>query len=1154
MSNLINKNFEKDITHFRNISDKYQMLWLAPARTATRSICQVLQHYDFKIHTDMIFLKKEEIICPFTPQGEYTHDFDILPQDDKYKIICSVRNPYSRVVGLLRYHNIFRDELWDIKGGSVDGRPHQEHEFKEHKGGIIETLSNEEVNEFFYGKLKFDEWIDKCFIKKDIHKVWKDQLYFHKYLIEHEPNYYIRTESIEKDLMNIPEFKNNRTKEIDISIQNNIKSNKHKEIDTFNNKEDWRDFYNQEIADLIYSELKEQFDMFGYDKDSWKNPTKNKKLTPKDITVTISTKNRYFTTLPSCLISLTNQTILPKKVIIFDDGDHLDLLNEDLYINIFSLFKVKNIEYEIILGLGEGQVKNHQKALEVVTTDLIFRLDDDCILETNVLETLLNTFTDKTAAVSCLILFSKFTITKNPLASSKIEDINIGINEQWFIPKTNEIKKVDHLYSSFMFRKAAATHGYNKELSQVCYAEETLFTYEMTRNGLDCLINPNAIIWHFYSKTGGIRENTKSEMWKHDNVILQQKLKDWNIKALTPQKSWLYKDVTYNISFNNGCQVDIIGDENSNEEFIVEIIGPNANDINSIGYREILKPGMSFKTPIQFYKNWHVNIRKSESGEYSTSNELLVEHDINLKNQNVLIVFDSKCLGDTLAWIPYVEEFRKKHNCIVYCATFQNHLFWREYSEIRFIDAKEDENALEYLNNFMKSINQNIYATYFIGWYVPWENFPIPDQYGNIYGYQGTKNPNDFKKIPLQQTASDILGLNFKEINSSNICSNKCWGVNNYDGSCCNIENRDFIIGPHLDADDFIKKLNKKRKDVFYDYEEGKNIFPDKQVWQNKKNYPALKIDLNNNKKPCIFYDTKLKNCSVYEIRPQTCQKYNCDYLEKNKTYYKEIKPKITIPKNNRPIKEKYVCISEFSTGYAKQWNYPIKGSNIGWQKIVDCLNEQGYKVIVISKEKTELKNIIDHTGNFSIEQRINEINHCEFFIGVSSGLAWLAWAINKKVVMISNFTDKFFEFNCIRIDNTNVCHGCWHKHDVERGNFDWCPENKDFECTKNITPEMVIMEISKLIKSNNISIEQFKISFIDGVRVENLTNNEYMCEIIGPSNNEYDENNLITKEILKPKQAIKVNVLYYKNWTINIKKDDKIIYSENINLKIKMF
>ena len=49
-------------------------------------------------------------------------------------------------------------------------------------------------------------------------------------------------------------------------------------------------------------------------------------------------------------------------------------------------------------------------------------------------------------------------------------------------------------------------------------------------------------------------------------------------------------------------------------------------------------------------------------------------------------------------------------------------------------------------------------------------------------------------------------------------------------------------------------------------------------------------------------------------------------------------------------------------------------------------------------------------------------------------------------------------------------------------------------------------------------------------------------------------QDNLITKEILKPKQAIKVNVLYYKNWTINIKKDDKIIYSENINLKIKMF
>ena len=34
-----------------------------------------------------------------------------------------------------------------------------------------------------------------------------------------------------------------------------------------------------------------------------------------------------------------------------------------------------------------------------------------------------------------------------------------------------------------------------------------------------------------------------------------------------------------------------------------------------------------------------------------------------------MICFDSKAIGDTLAWFPYVEEFRKKHECEVVVST-----------------------------------------------------------------------------------------------------------------------------------------------------------------------------------------------------------------------------------------------------------------------------------------------------------------------------------------------------------------------------------------------------------------------------------------------------------------------------------------------------
>jgi autotransporter strand-loop-strand O-heptosyltransferase len=102
----------------------------------------------------------------------------------------------------------------------------------------------------------------------------------------------------------------------------------------------------------------------------------------------------------------------------------------------------------------------------------------------------------------------------------------------------------------------------------------------------------------------------------------------------------------------------------------------------------------------------------------------------------------------------------------------------------------------------------------------------------------------------------------------------------------------------------------------------------------------------------------------------------------------------------------KYVCISEHASFKTKEW----KASG-GWQAVVDFLNSSGYKVVVISKEPTELQNIINKTGNFSLSDRIEDLKYAEFFIGVSSGLSWISWAVGTYVVMISDVTPSFHEF-----------------------------------------------------------------------------------------------------------------------------------------------
>jgi autotransporter strand-loop-strand O-heptosyltransferase len=127
--------------------------------------------------------------------------------------------------------------------------------------------------------------------------------------------------------------------------------------------------------------------------------------------------------------------------------------------------------------------------------------------------------------------------------------------------------------------------------------------------------------------------------------------------------------------------------------------------------------------------------------------------------------------------------------------------------------------------------------------------------------------------------------------------------------------------------------------------------------------------------------------------------------------------------------------------------------------------------VINVSKEKNSFKNS-EQINNTSMENTMNVIHHSEFFIGLSSGLSWLAWGMGKHVVMISNFTEPDHEFttNCTRIVKLDVCNGCWNSpiYKFDKGNFNWCPlhegTKRQFECHTSITSDMVIKQIEKLL------------------------------------------------------------------------------------------
>ena len=392
------------------------------------------------------------------------------------------------------------------------------------------------------------------------------------------------------------------------------------------------------------------------------------------------------------------------------------------------------------------------------------------------------------------------------------------------------------------------------------------------------------------------------------------------IQEIHKPKETNINDPRIGVSFIDGLRFEISTNNDKNIKYHVKFIN---RDSKQIEYQTDLTPntktGTCWASPsAHFFINWEVDVTSLADSQFIDDQDTLIlkstnlepkqifNQQLNLKDQRVFINLDSKALGDNIAWIPYVEEFRKKWDCKVIVSTFWNDLFRDQYPELEFVNPG--------------SVANNLYAQYKIGC--------------NDNDY--TRNKNNWRETPLQKVAADILGLDFKEI-----------------------------------------------------------------------------------------------------------------------------RPKISVTPIPRPGR-RFVCISDHSTMQSKYWNCPG-----GWQAIVDYLNDLAYDVVAVSKDPTGLTKLIPINGK-PIEDSAAIINNCEFFIGVGSGLSWLAWALNKSVIMISGFSDPYTEFidNNYRISPPQgICHGCFNDKTLEfTRSWDWCPRNKDYECTRTITPEMVKEKIDYLI------------------------------------------------------------------------------------------
>lgn len=276
-------------------------------------------------------------------------------------------------------------------------------------------------------------------------------------------------------------------------------------------------------------------------------------------------------------------------------------------------------------------------------------------------------------------------------------------------------------------------------------------------------------------------------------------------------------------------------------------------------------------------------------------------------------------------------------------------------------------------------------------------------------------------------------------------------------------------------------------KDLFEDQYSSVNFFNyNDQNKTKKKYYASYKIGC---------FNPSAKNLSPKDYRTIGLQEIASSILGLN---HKEIITKISIKNKERKLNEKYVCISTASTSGCKHWH-----NENGWQNVVDYLNSLGYKVVVIQKEPLnymDLKNLnnVIHPKTDSIHDAVSWLYNCEFFIGLSSGISWLAWALNKKVILISGFTKSFNEFNTpYRLINEKVCHGCWNNvnYEFNPGDWNWCPKFKNtanmFECSKSLTFEMVKSRIDEILNIENLNIVEINRSDKLMKKFDNFTYDE---------------------------------------------------------------
>jgi len=248
------------------------------------------------------------------------------------------------------------------------------------------------------------------------------------------------------------------------------------------------------------------------------------------IQVGVPTKDRY-SNLALLLWSLCEQKFRDFEVLIVDDSeDRRDIRELPYILPILKRMDSEGIPWSVLFGPKRGPHFCHQLVLDETKCEYILRLDDDTVCDKLALEKLVSAWENldskgDVGAIGPIVVDPSMPIEYRFLPvgfrsfrkfQGRVEDTgwNTG-DQQWRMHPDNEIQKVEHLYSSFLYSVEAGRKigGYELSLNVVGHREETDFTYRMFKAGYKIYVQPESLIWHLRNPFGGIRTYNSDSLW-----------------------------------------------------------------------------------------------------------------------------------------------------------------------------------------------------------------------------------------------------------------------------------------------------------------------------------------------------------------------------------------------------------------------------------------------------------------------------------------------------------------------------------------------------------------------------------------------------------------------------------------------------------------